>query len=190
MNTRHVSIRPLAPGDAEAVHESVHESMREIREWMDWCRTDYCLDDARDWIETTRRGFEDGTQFQFGIVGGDDGYLGQVGLSHVNAEAKLANLGYWVRTSATGQGVAPRAVRALTEWAFRHTDLVRLEIVVAVGNDRSRRVAEKVGAVREGVLRSRLRVFDRCHDAIMYSIVRGDDARAPQPPGTGSGFFG
>jgi RimJ/RimL family protein N-acetyltransferase len=36
--------------------------------------------------------------------------------------------------------------------AFEATDLVRLEIVVAVGNVASHRVAEHAGAVREGTL--------------------------------------
>ena len=69
--------------------------------------------------------------------------------------------------------MATAAVRALSEWAFTHTWLERLEIVAATGNLRSRRVAEKAGAVREEVARSRLRLHERFHDAVVYSIVRG-----------------
>lgn len=57
-------------------------------------------------------------------------------------QAKCANLGYWVRTSATGSGVAPIAVRQAATRAFSTTELHRLEIVVAVKNVRSIRVAE------------------------------------------------
>ena len=46
------------------------------------------------------------------------------------------------------------------------------EITPDVGNLRSQRVAEAVGAHREGVLRSRLLVHGEFHDAVMYSIVR------------------
>ena len=46
------------------------------------------------------------------------------------------------------------------------------EIVIAVGNRRSQRVAEKVGALREGVLRSRLVLPSGPSDAVMYSLVR------------------
>jgi RimJ/RimL family protein N-acetyltransferase len=60
----------------------------------------------------------------------------------------------------------------LADWAFANTNLERLEIVVAVGNGRSERVAEKAGASREGTMRSRLYIHDRPHDAVMYSIVR------------------
>jgi RimJ/RimL family protein N-acetyltransferase len=37
----------------------------------------------------------------------------------------LANLGYWVRTTATRRVGATRAVQSIREWGFRHTDLIR-----------------------------------------------------------------
>src|SRR5712691_5832046 len=88
------------------------------------------------------------------------------------SDHRFGNLGYWVRTSATGRGVARAAVRQLADFAFRNTELVRLEIVCAVGNQRSQRVAERAGAVREGVLRDRLLLHGQAVDAIMYSLTR------------------
>ncbi len=83
-----------------------------------------------------------------------------------------APLRYWVRSSATRAGVATAAVHALRDWAFLTTDLIRLEIVVAIGNLASLRVAEKSGATREGIQRSRLLLHGRAHDAVMYSLTR------------------
>jgi RimJ/RimL family protein N-acetyltransferase len=71
-----------------------------------------------------------------------------------------------------GQGIAPRAVEQLAKWAFSQTDLHRLEIVAALGNTRSQRVAEKAGAIREGILRGRLWLHSTPHDAVLYSITR------------------
>lgn len=99
---------------------------------MDWCKPDYALQDAYEFVEITQKGFKELTQYDFGIFGSDDRYLGEVGLNHIDPQAKYANLGYWVRTSATGSGVAPAAVREITSWAFENTDLHRLEIVAAV----------------------------------------------------------
>jgi ribosomal-protein-serine acetyltransferase len=78
-----------------------------------------------------------------------------------------------VRTSATGHGVAAEAVRQVAAFAFGTTDLVRLEIVCAVGNEASQRVAERAGAMREGVPRHRLLLHGQSVDAVMYSLVRG-----------------
>ena len=62
--------------------------------------------------------------------------------------------------------------------AFEVTDLVRLEIVVAVGNVASHRVAEHAGAVREGTLRRRLILHGRLSDATMFALT-GDLTSAP-----------
>jgi RimJ/RimL family protein N-acetyltransferase len=60
----------------------------------------------------------------------------------------------------------------VAELAFRTTDLVRLEIVCAAANHRSQRVAEKAGALREGVSRRRLILHGEPVDAVMFSLVR------------------
>lgn len=171
---RRIAIRKLVESDAEAIREAVLESRQEIAKWMDWCHSDYGIEDATSWAKLAENSHRDGSQFQFGIVDSDDRYLGGVGLSHINDQAKCANLGYWIRTSAAGNGVAPEAVLQVASWAFSNTDLQRLEIVVATENKRSVRVAEKVAAQKEGVLRSKVRVFGQYYDGVMYSIVRDD----------------
>jgi len=98
-------------------------------------------------------------------------FLGGCGLNYLDRFNRRANLGYWVRASETGRGVATRAVRLLIDWAARETDLDRLEIVVALDNNASLRVAEKAGAVREGVLRHRLWIHGVAHDAAVFSIL-------------------
>src|SRR4030043_248483 len=89
-------------------------------------------------------------------------------------ETRQANLGYWVRTSQTGQGVAASATLLLAKWGFETLKLTRIEILVATGNARSLRVAEKVGAKREGILRNRLIRRDKVHDGVMHSLIPGD----------------
>jgi RimJ/RimL family protein N-acetyltransferase len=50
----------------------------------------------------------------------------------------------------------------------------RLEILAATGNLPSQRVAEKTGAVKEAVLRQRLRLHGEPVDAVLYSLVAED----------------
>jgi RimJ/RimL family protein N-acetyltransferase len=173
-----VAIRPYTVEDAAAVFAAARESIAEMSPWMPWCHPDYSIEESRSWLEEQVPAFAAGTAFEFAIVSGAGSYLGGCGINQIDARNRRANLGYWVRSSATGRGVATAAARLACEWAVQHTDLVRLEIVVAVGNARSLRVAEKAGAVREGVLRSRLHLHGTPHDAVMFSvaIARGGEA--------------
>ena len=78
------------------------------------------------------------------------------------------------RTSAAGRGVATRAARLAARFAFEQLGLNRIEIVAAVGNIPSQRVAEKASARREGVLRNRLLINGESLDAVLFSLVPED----------------
>ena len=167
------SIRTYAPEDAEALWEATRESVGEVSRWLPWCHAEYSMAEAIDWIRSRGPLTAERREYTFAILGSDGRFLGGCGLNQINRIHRFANLGYWVRTSATRHGVATEAVRQVAEFAFGNTDLVRLEIVCAVGNDPSQRVAERAGAVREGVLRHRLLLHGQPVDAVMYSLVRG-----------------
>jgi RimJ/RimL family protein N-acetyltransferase len=70
--------------------------------------------------------------------------------------------------------VATSAALLLARFGFNSLKLNRLEIVVATDNRPSQRVAEKVGAKLEGILRKRLIVRKKVYDAYMYSLIRED----------------
>ncbi|HSJ75515.1 MAG TPA: GNAT family N-acetyltransferase, partial [Gemmatimonadales bacterium] len=144
----------------------------EIQPFGPWCHPGLTLADVRTWIEKQIRAFEELQAFEFAILDGDGEYLGGCGLNQIDQANRRANLGYWIRTSATRRGVATEAIRQLSRWAFESTDLIRLEVVVSIRNMASLRVAEKSGAVQEAVLRSRLLLHGTAHDAVLFSFVR------------------
>ena len=167
-----LAIRPYALADVESLHEAALESVREVSPWLPWCHPGYSPADSRTWIDHCRVAWEQQAEYHFAIVSATGRFLGGCGLNQLRLEHRMANLGYWVRTSAAGGGVAPRAVRKLARFAFRDTDLARLEIVVAVGNVRSQRVAAKIGALREGLAHDRLHLHGAAHDAVVYALLR------------------
>jgi RimJ/RimL family protein N-acetyltransferase len=168
-----VAIRPFRKKDAAELFQAVRESVEDLSPWMPWCHSEYSITEASEWIEKQIAAFEAGEEFNFAIE--DDGRLvGVCGLNGISRENRVANLGYWVRSSQSRRGIATRATQLLADWAFQNTDLNRLEILVAIQNHPSLRVAAKAGAVWEGVLRARLRHRSVMHDAVLFSIVRSD----------------
>ncbi|MBK1707444.1 GNAT family N-acetyltransferase [Halochromatium glycolicum] len=168
-----VTIQPFRESDAPKLYAAVRESIAEVQPWMPWCHDQYSEADAISWIELASRGRAEKTMFEFAIFSAE-ALIGACGINHINLNDRVANLGYWVRSSRTGRGAATEAVKQLISWGFDNTEFNRIEIVAAVENVPSQRVAEKVGAVREGILRMRTMTGNGPSDAVMYSVVRPD----------------
>lgn len=170
-----IALRPYRPEDADELYEAVRESIAELHPWMPWCHPGYSIEESREWLASREEVWNKGTDYGFRISDSrSDRYLGGVGLNQINGLYRAANLGYWIRTSAAGQGVATRAARLVARFGFEELNLIRIEIVAAIGNLPSQRVAEKVGAVREGVMRKALLVHGTAHDALLTSLVAED----------------
>ncbi len=165
------------PEHVEGVYEIVMESQAELIEWTSWCHPDYSIDETRDFAARREEEWQNGKSYIFLMLDRKTGDpLGTCGLASVDPVNKLANLGYWVRTSRTGEGIAPEASRLLLDFAFSDAGLVRVEILASAANARSLRVIGKIGAVKEGVLRKRLFLNGRSHDAVMHSVTIDDKA--------------
>ena len=166
-----VRIRRYEPDDAAAIADAVRESLEDLRPWMPWVHPEYSIAESHSWLDVQVPAFDAGTAFEFAIVSATGDYLGGCGINQIDRANNRANLGYWVRSSATRRGVATTAARLVREWAFENTSLMRLEIVVAAGNAASHRVAEKAGATREGIMRRRLLLHGLAYDATMFSFT-------------------
>lgn len=170
-----ILIRPYSTEDTGAVYEAVRESITEISVWMAWCHADYALEETSAFIESRAEAWQHDREYTFGIfdVSTKD-FLGSTGLNFVNRVHNCANLGYWVRSSCTGRGVASAAARLVARFGLESCGFQRIEILAAIGNHPSQRAAEKAGALREAVLRKRLLVKGQPQDAVLYSLVVED----------------
>ena len=166
-------LRPFRLEDASRLHCAVRESLSELKPWMSWATDEYSERTARDYITIARARWEEHTFYAFVVLRGDE-LLGACTLSSIHSLYRFCNLGYWVRTSCHGQGIAGRAAKLAARFAFERLGLIRVEIVIGVGNQASLRVAQKIGAHDEGILLNRIVVGKSIYDAHMYSLVPAD----------------
>jgi len=170
-----VTLRPFRMEDASQLYEAVRESLADIKPWMSRAYDGYSRDDVESFIKMNRAGWEERTHYGFAIIDAKNGdVLGTCGLNHLHPVYHFCNLGYWIRSSRHGEGLAGRAALLAARYGFEHGGIIRAEIVIAVGNEKSRRVAEKIGAHYEGVLLNRMAIGKVIADAYMYSIIPQD----------------
>lgn len=168
-------LQPWRDEDAPELHAAVSESVASVGRWLPWCNADYGLAQAEAWATLCRDHWRSGEQFAFAMRDAASGeLLGGCGLNQLNLPHRSANLGYWVRSSHQGQGVAAAAARLVARFGFTELGLIRIEIVTLLDNHASRRVAAKLGASFECVARQRLWAWDRAHDAAVYALIPAD----------------
>ncbi|MCA0755152.1 GNAT family N-acetyltransferase [Paenibacillus sp. N4] len=168
-------IRAPRWNDGAIVHEAVKESIRELRPWMPWAKRLPTPEEAEISIRRSRLQFLDRSDLRLLLLMKDTGELvGSSGLHRIDWQARKFEIGYWVRTSYSGQGYITEAVDAITAFAARELQAGRIEIRCDSRNVRSAKVAERLGFSLEGVLRN-----DRCdvdgilRDTIVFSKIRG-----------------
>lgn len=159
-------LRTPVDADAPAVAEAVQRSLAELSPWMPWALSDYDADRALAWV----RG-ETGDPHRFVMIDSSGDVVGSCGLNQLSEPNRSGNLGYWVRSDQAGRGYATAATIALRAYGHGTAGLHRIEIMMSIHNEPSRRVAEKSGAHYEGRLRGYLRLHGEFHDAHCWSFL-------------------
>ena len=168
-------LRPAATAEVGPLWDAVRESVPELSRWMPWCHEGYSREDTRVWLETCANAWDRADAFDFLVTDRATGaLLGACALNHLDHGNRRANLGYWVRTSACGRGVGTEAAALAVHYGLGELGFGRVEIVAAVANRASQRVAEKLGAIREGVARNRFYLDGAYVDGVVFSLVPAD----------------
>ncbi|WP_086559983.1 GNAT family N-acetyltransferase [Streptomyces africanus] len=164
-------LRPWRAGDAPAVYEVFQDPV--MHQWH--ARTADSEEEVADWIRDWHQAWEEQREAQWAVVDADsDRLLGRVALREIRLGDGTAEVAYWTVPAARGRGVAARATTALAHWALDETGFHRLELLHAVRNEASCRVASRTGFALEGTKRSAILHPDGWHDMHLHARVRGD----------------
>lgn len=161
-------LRPWRAGDAPAVHEVFQDPV--MHQWH--ARAADSVAEAGDWIREWRQAWQGEREAHWAVADVESGVLlGRVALRELRLGDGTAEVAYWTVPAARGRGVAARATAALAHWALDETGFHRLELLHAVRNEASCRVAVRTGFGLEGTKRSAILHPDGWHDMHLHARV-------------------
>lgn len=143
--------RPYRDSDAGNFASAVNASLDTLRPWLLWAYKGFSEEDARKWFAVTQTLRNRGAANELGLFAEDGRLLGGAGLHYSSDQTNHCSIGYWVRSSEQGQGIASQAVRLLVDMAWQRPERKTVEILAVEENIASRRVAEKCGAEFIGI---------------------------------------
>jgi RimJ/RimL family protein N-acetyltransferase len=170
-----IALRALVDEDAPALL-AIFGDPEVIKYWVSPSLRD--LGAAKELVGEIRQKFNTRRVFQWGIVLLEtDEVIGTCGLGSVFLAHRRAEVGFVLRRTRWGQGLATEALRILLTFCFETLDLHRIEADVDPQNERSLRVLERQGFRREGFLRERWHHLGDVRDGIFLGLLRGEWTR-------------
>jgi len=143
-----VELRPWAAADVSAIAACCQDP--EIPRWTR-VPSPYGEDDARQFVAESERSRLAGEELSLAVTDARGGELvGAIAARLGSAEGQV-DVGYWVAAPARGRGIAVRALRLVSEWAFRALGAERVQVVAHPLNEASQRVALRAGFTPEGL---------------------------------------
>lgn len=158
ISTERLLLLAPRPGLGQALNAAVCESIAQLKPWMVWAQTPPSIEESETVLRHQLARFTLRTDLAYQIYArtpeGQAGrLLGGTGLHRLDWDVRRFEIGFWIRTSAQGQGYVSEAVQALAGMAFEDLRARRVEIRMDDTNLRSRAVAERCGFEFEGLLR-------------------------------------
>lgn len=172
-------LRPPRAEDAPAVYRACQDP--DIQRWTT-VPSPYTEDDAKHYTdEIAPAAWTSGDGGLFTVFDRATGeLLASIALMHITERevptGGRAEIGYWCAPWARGRGVMTDAARLVCRWGFEQLGLARIDWYAEVGNEGSRRIAEKLGFTIEGVQRLRLVNKGERRDGWVGGLLREDFA--------------
>ncbi|MBT2757649.1 GNAT family N-acetyltransferase [Mesobacillus foraminis] len=133
------------------------------------------INDALDEISWYQSIQKNKTGIRWGITLKDQGaVIGSCGFHNSVSQHFRTEIGFELSKEHWGKGIAFEAVQAIISYGFEQLDLQRIEALIEPPNSSSQRLVEKLGFIREGLLRNYEFTCGKFDDLYMYSLLKQD----------------
>lgn len=173
LETERLVLQRFTRKDALTVDEAIRASLPDLNQWLPWARMDYTSSDTHAFLRESMLAWREDRAWDYSVRTKDDPgrHVGNVSFWTVSKLGKILEIGYWVRSDEVGRGICTEAVDRLLQEAFDALGYHKAVLRIAVGNDASDRVAQKLGFTREGVLREELLIRGNWVDHSHWSLL-------------------
>jgi len=103
-----------------------------------------------------------------------DAMIGEIWIEPIDKDLEVYELGYFIIKSKEGQGYVTEAAQLALKFIFHQLHASKVEIRTDETNERSYKVAERLGFTREGLLRNRAKTNDEIMGRLYYGLLSSE----------------
>jgi RimJ/RimL family protein N-acetyltransferase len=180
LSTHRLELRAFSITHVDVAFKVVTESRNEVRRWLWWAQGPLDEDSYKSFVRKQAANFVNDVEWRYFIFDRfTTNLVGGCSIDLVSHDSVSANLGYWIRTSLTGQGLATHTAQLMTDAAFEYLPQISsVEISMDVANVASARIAQKLGFTRLGEFDKPVRAPGHSGRGFIWSMERTDWPRS------------
>ena len=172
LSTARLALRPLRTEDAAAMF-AMYSDSEFMRYWSFPVMSRF--EQAVEYLALRMQGSATETEIVWAVeLATTREMIGTCSLFNVDTLSKRAELGFGLHRPFWGHGYMTEAARAAVDCGFERLQLRRIEAEIDPRNHASARVLERLGFVKEGLLRERWIVDGEISDGAIYGLLRTD----------------
>lgn len=161
-------LRQFSLTDAADFFELVNQNKKFLSQWMPWPEHIEGIKDAQAFIRYNTNAFQSDQGMALGIWEHNN-LIGEVSLTSLDRVNDICTLGYWLSESFTGKGKMSEVLSFLCPRLKEALSINRIEVRIQVENKRSISMIQKLGFMKEALLKNACKVNDRYYDVELYS---------------------
>jgi RimJ/RimL family protein N-acetyltransferase len=175
LETGNLVLSPIETSDAPDLWLAVDGSRSHLEPWLPWVPFNSDAEASYRYADASAADWDHARACRFTIRDrGRRSLLGVVGLEAFAHLHQSVELGYWLRTDATGKGTMTLASRAVLHWAFTALNVHRVRVAAATDNHPSLAVIGRLGFRFEGIAREAERCNGRWLDHAIFALLSTD----------------
>ncbi len=142
-----------------------------LDKWLPWVKHTNNVSDTMEFIRTSlkkekaKKGFNS-------LIYYENELAGIIGLVEICTVRSNTEIGYWLGEEYNGKGIMTKCCGALTDYCFKELNLNRVLILCEKGNKASRKIPERLGFFKQGILKRNGFYNNKYADHVQYSMFK------------------
>jgi len=168
-----IVLTPVLPEDADDIFSVIDRERKYLGRWLPFVEFTTEVSDTRSFVESVmvKGGGPADIVYAIRFQGR---FAGLIGYKFTDSANRKTEIGYWISERFQGKGIITRSVRAMINQAFNDWNFHRVQINVATGNQKSKRIPKKLNFTFEGIARDAELLSNGFTDIEMYSLLKSE----------------
>lgn len=172
LETERLSLRRFCKNDTEDCFYNYAADEDVYRFISDTVKTRDYIED--EWLASADEAYAENDTYYWAVVEkSENKVIGEIFVDDYGTSNCWCELDWKIGRAYWNKGYATEAAKVVIEYLFNTVGFHRIQAKCVVENIGSERVLQKLGMIREGVLREFFHGKDGCyHDVVMYSLLQ------------------